>query len=96
MRFYDRLGFQRQWEEFDLGILVRDGVELHLTRCADPRIAEHTTCRIEVQNLDDLFEALILLNLVHASEKIAVTPWGTREFGLLDPDGNLVLFYERY
>ena len=23
------------------------------------------------------------------------TPWGTREFGVLDPDGNLIGLYER-
>jgi hypothetical protein len=31
---------------------------------------------------------------VHPNGKIGDMWWGTREFAVLDPDGNLVAFYE--
>jgi hypothetical protein len=33
--------------------------------------------------------------VVHPNAPLRETPWGTREFGALDPDGNLVSLYER-
>jgi hypothetical protein len=32
---------------------------------------------------------------VHPHAPLRDPWWGTREFGVLDPDGNLVTFYER-
>jgi catechol 2,3-dioxygenase-like lactoylglutathione lyase family enzyme len=32
--------------------------------------------------------------MVHPNATLEDKPWGTREFAVLDPDGNLITFYE--
>ena len=95
MAFYDKLGFQKIWEDIDYGILRRDAIELHLWRCNDPRIAENSTCRILVTEIDELYEVYNLLNVIHPKFPLGPEPWGTRAFAITDPDGNLVKFAER-
>ena len=94
MAFYDKLGFQRMWEDIDYGILRRDEVEIHLWKCADPRIPENTSCRIHVTGLEELFEVYTMLNVVAPNFPIAEEPWGGRAFGVFDLDGNLIKFTE--
>jgi len=52
-------------------------------------------CLIEVHGVDELYDAVRPLGVVHPNASIEDTPWGTREFGLVDPDGNLVTVFER-
>lgn len=83
-----------------LGILRRDAVELYLwvpdgRPGADPALAGSASCRIGVAGVDALFAVCRALGVVHPAAPMAVTSWGTREFAVLDPDGNLVTLYER-
>jgi len=94
MAFFDKLGFQRIWEDIDYGILRRDEVEIHLWKCLDPRVAENTSCRIHVTGLDELYEVYTILNVVAPNYPIEPEPWGSRAFGILDLDGNLIKFVE--
>ncbi len=94
MTFFDRLGFQRIWEDIEYGILRRDDVEIHLWKCLDPRIAENTSCRIHVTGLDELYEVYTILNVVAPNYPMEQEPWGSRSFGILDLDGNLIKFVE--
>ena len=45
--------------------------------------------------MDRLYVELDAQGVVHPSAPIEDKPWGSREFGILDPDGNLVTFAER-
>jgi len=84
-----------------LGILVRDAVELHLWVAdgsapgAERHFAGSASCRIEVTETAPLYEHCDALGVVHPNARIRDTPWGTREFGVLDPDGNLVTLFQR-
>ena len=84
-----------------LGILVRDDVELHLwvadgsARGAEPHLAGSASCRLRVTGADALYEHCAGLGAVHPRAHLRTQPWGDREFGVLDPDGNLVTVYER-
>jgi catechol 2,3-dioxygenase-like lactoylglutathione lyase family enzyme len=84
-----------------LGILRRDTVELHLwvpdgsAPGAERDLAGTTSCRIEVSGIEALYERCKSRSAVHPNAPLGEKPWGTREFGILDPDGNLVMFYER-
>ena len=84
-----------------LGILVRDDVEVHVWVAdgsapgADTYLAGSASCRIEVTEVRALFERCDALGVVHPNAPLRPTPWGTREFGVLDPDGNLVTLFQR-
>lgn len=101
--FYrDALGLRELTDgDVGLGILVRDEVELHLwvadgsARGAEAYLAGSASCRIEVTQTDLLYEHCRALGVVHPNAPLRNTPWGTREFGVLDPDGNLVTVFQR-
>jgi catechol 2,3-dioxygenase-like lactoylglutathione lyase family enzyme len=99
--FYEQaLGFTELVHEgVGLGILRRDAVELHLWVAdgsapgAERHLAGSASCRIEVSEVDALYEHCRRLGVVHPNASIEDKPWGTREFGVLDPDGNLIALY---
>lgn len=62
---------------------------------AESFIAGTQSCRIAVVGVDELYGTIQRLGIIPPDEYIADTPWNTREFGVLDPDGNLITFFER-
>ncbi len=84
-----------------LGILTRDGVEVHLWVAdgsapgAERHLAGTASCRIEVTNIAELYEHCVQQAVVHPNAPLRDQAWGTREFGVLDPDNNLITLYER-
>lgn len=75
-------------------IMKRGGIEIHFWHCSDRHIAESTACRIKVSNINRLYEECTRQNIVHPNGNIEDMPWGSREFGMSDPHGNLITFYE--
>lgn len=63
---------------------------------AESFIAGTASCRIEVEGVDELYEELRGRDVLHPTsrEGVSSTDFGTREFATLDPDGNLVAFFE--
>ena len=61
---------------------------------AESFIAGTASCRVRVQGVDALYAQCAERGIVHPNAHIDDTSWGTREFGILDPDGNLIGFYE--
>lgn len=84
-----------------LAILLRDAVEIHLWTAdgsapgAERYLAGSASCRIEVTAVDELYDACSREGIVHPNAHLADQWWGAREFGVLDPDGNLITLYER-
>src|SRR5260370_15300001 len=62
---------------------------------AESFIAGTASCRVHVDGIDGLYRSLDPLGIVHPNGRLRATPCGTREFGILDPDGNLITFAER-
>lgn len=101
--FYEEVLGLRQLTDggVGLGILVRDDVEVHLWVAdgsapgAETHLAGSASCRIEVTEAESLYEHCDAIGVVHRNAPIRDTPWGTREFGVLDPDGNLVTLFQR-
>jgi catechol 2,3-dioxygenase-like lactoylglutathione lyase family enzyme len=62
---------------------------------AESFIAGTASCSIEVTGVGELYEYCKTRDVVHPNGHIGDTEWGTREFAILDPDGNLVTFWER-
>jgi catechol 2,3-dioxygenase-like lactoylglutathione lyase family enzyme len=61
---------------------------------AESFIAGTASCRVRVEGVDELYTGCAEHDVVHPNGKIGDMWWGTREFAVLDPDGNLVAFYE--
>lgn len=62
---------------------------------AESFIAGTASCRIEVAGVDALYTHLQQHGVIHPNGQISDTPWGTREFGVSDPDNNLITFFEK-
>ena len=77
------------------GIVVRDAVQLHFWPCSERHIAENTSCRIYVTEIDALFAEFEPRGVIHPNARLETKPWGAREFGVVDLDGNLLTFAER-
>jgi len=87
--FYARLGFEKQFQNQDLHLLIeRDGVILHL---ATQMLASPSGCQIMVNNVDDLY-AQATAECMPMKFNIQDEPWGCRDFTIEDPDGNYVTF----
>ena len=98
----DALGFvELVHDGVGLGILRRDAVELHVWVAdgsapgAERHLAGSASCRLEVTGVAELYEHCRELGVVHPRAPLTEQPWGTREFGVLDPDGNFIGLYER-
>ena len=61
---------------------------------AESFIAGTASCRIEVTDIDALFEELSTAEVLHPITRgVTETDFGTREFATLDLDGNLLTFF---
>jgi catechol 2,3-dioxygenase-like lactoylglutathione lyase family enzyme len=107
IRFYGRLGFvlafQDDPDDPKYVAIRRDGVELHLQwhdKSEWGSTADRPVYRFLVQDVDDLYAELRAKGAVDGKSPVSSpwlapgdTPWNTREFHVLDPDGNGLQFY---
>ena len=82
------------WGATDDSWHARSDWERPIVSGAESFIAGTASCRVEVSGVDDLYARCADEGIVHPNGHIKNTWWGTREFGVLDPDGNLIGFYE--
>lgn len=100
--FIDTLGFEEVLgpDGAGLGILVRDVVQLHVWVAdgsapgAERSLAGSASCRIAVTGVAELYDHCVTLGVIHPNAPLQPREWGVEEFGILDPDGNLVTVYE--
>lgn len=96
LAFYEeRLKAEVLFRTEDYAALRRGPVEFHLWLCHDPGIPRATGFRIEVEGLEALHAACARAGVLHPNAPLGERPWGLREFAILDPDGNLLTFFER-
>ncbi len=63
---------------------------------AESFLAGTASCRIEVQDIDELFKEYKKQGVIYNADTIVEEqPWGSREFPALDHHGNLLTFYEK-
>src|SRR3954468_3412994 len=97
--YYQRLGFTfgEPWEGF-YAIGVLDGLELHLKEA--PKDAAVRTFRRDNEHLDaaagvdgiEAFYEQCVANGVTIHRALTPTEWGTKDFYIEDPDGNVISF----
>jgi len=61
---------------------------------AETFIAGTHSCRIKVHDITALWKKMKKSKHIHPNASLEKKEWGTTEFGVLDPWGNLVIFYE--
>ena len=93
--FCTHLGFEEEHaEQGAYGIVSSGDIEIHFWACTDRSISESTSCRVGVIGIEALHERCCNAGIVHPNAPLASKPWETREFAVLDPDGNLITFFE--
>ena len=99
MTYFELLGFTfgEPWDGF-YAIGTRDGLELHLNEAsrsdaerAHRRAHEHLDAVAGVDGIEAL-HAECIAHGVRITRALADTPWGTKDFYVEDPDGNIVCF----
>jgi catechol 2,3-dioxygenase-like lactoylglutathione lyase family enzyme len=61
---------------------------------AESFIAGTASCRVAVEQVDELHAVLRPLGILHRNAPLRDQWWGSREFGVVDLDNNLVTFFE--
>jgi uncharacterized glyoxalase superfamily protein PhnB len=98
--FYEeQLGFSTIYTEGEpvtLAIVKRDSVEIFLYQNDDQHLAEWTTFRIQVENIDQLYDEFQAKGgaMFHPKGQLQTQPWGAKEFAILDVVGVCITFYE--
>jgi catechol 2,3-dioxygenase-like lactoylglutathione lyase family enzyme len=99
MTYYERLGFTfgEPWDGF-YAIGVRDGLELHLKEAPKSeserqyrRANEHLDAAAGVDGIE-AFYAQCVAKGATILKPLAATEWGTMDFYIEDPDGNVISF----
>jgi len=65
---------------------------------AESFIAGTASCRIEADQIDALYAEMKRAGVLHPGDPGGAvnTAWGTREFAVLDLEGNLLTFFQRH
>src|SRR5215467_2272021 len=97
--YYQKIGFRfgESWEGF-YAIGYLDGLELHLKK--PPRNEAEREHRHDNERLDaaagvdgiEAFYERCVANGVTILKPLTATPWGTKDFYVEDPDGNITSF----
>jgi len=108
--YRDQLGFSVAHAEGEFAILKRDAVELHLWAARDEGwrqrsgppvvsgaesfIAGTASCRVGVAGIEELYRELAPRGILHSKGELRDQAWGDRDFAVVDPDNNLLTFFE--
>jgi hypothetical protein len=93
--FYEQLGFQTLHQDAEYAIFRRDSVELHVWLSPEPFLAENSSCRVQVSNIEALYQEYQAKGLLEHQTTVSVKPWGAKELVVFDPDRVLLIFFEQ-
>ena len=93
--FYRQLGFDAELVGAAYAIVRHGPVELHFFAHDALRPAESSAgCYLRVADVARVYEAFLAADLprtgIPRQDALSDTPWGMREFALVDPDGNQI------
>ena len=98
--FYEQqLGFKRIHQEGNpiyMAIVKRDLAQIFLLKNKDQHLAEGTSLRINVNQIEQLYAEFLAKGgkMIHPQGKLETKPWGMKEFVILDPVGVCLTFCE--
>ncbi len=91
VRYYrDVLGFSVNHAQDDIAVMDRGRARILLVKRDRP---EHAfgSCYVYVRDADKLHAELVAKGALVQAEPVS-RPWGLREFPVLDPEGNRIMF----
>ncbi len=95
--YIDKTGFTELFSDTTYAVLYRENICIHLQWHAgtetDP-LPGGSVIRIDVKNLDPVFEDMQQRGTVTADSLKKNTPWHTHEFGFFDLNWNSIFFME--
>ena len=102
LAFYEeKLGFRRAFDDstgpetpISYAGVLRGGLCLHLQSMAPDENPTMPLIRIRVDNIEPLYEEYKNKGALAPNAKLEPKPWGSKDFGLYDPNGAALLFYE--
>ena len=100
--FYEnKMGFKNVYDstqyesgEMNYAVMCRQNCCIHLQLFKDIRPDFQPQIRIEVKNIEPLFEEYRSKGLLDHQPALRATPWGTLEFAFYDPNNMAITFYE--
>ncbi|OUL23416.1 VOC family protein [Nostoc sp. 106C] len=98
--FYEqKLGFKTVHKEGNpvkMAIVKRDFAEIFLLENDDRHLAEGTSFRIQVDNIEQLYEEFQAKGgeIIHPNDQLQTKPWGMKEFAITDIAGVCITFCE--
>ncbi|MBD2058433.1 VOC family protein [Oculatella sp. FACHB-28] len=98
--FYEQqLGFTivyREGAPVTMAIVKRDSAQIVLQQNDDKHLAEWTTFRIQVEQIEQLYQEFQAKGgtMLHPNGKLQTKLWGTKEFAVIDLAGVCITFYE--
>ena len=96
LNFYeDILGFEGVVAgDFPHAILRKDQIVMHIVQTEDSDMQRVSSCRLIVTEIDILNDEYKALGIIHPDGELKQQPWGTHEFSILDPEGNMITFVQ--
>lgn len=94
VEFYKtKLGFNKiGYLDDNYAVIARDNFVVHFWKCDDKIHPENTSCYVDVEDIDILYEELKTFGVIHPNGTLKNHPYGMREFAILDLDGNMIKF----
>lgn len=95
--YKDKTGFEPVFWDNMYAVLNRDNLYLHLQWHADTEtdpLLGGSVIRIDVKNIQPLFEEFVQRGTVKADAFKNNTPWHTNEFGFFDLNKNVIFIME--
>jgi hypothetical protein len=85
--FVDGLGFDVLFQDAEMAVIARDGAKAYIVQSPEYAAKDRPELAIETDDVDAIFKEMFTRSphLLHPnSNKVALKPWGAREFAMLD------------
>ncbi len=93
--FYEyKLGFT-SYNYGNYLMLRYKAVELHFYYTKDKSLFGKGICYLQVNNIEDLYAGFSAKEIINPERQLQDMPWGTKEFSIVDNNGNVIRFGEK-
>jgi hypothetical protein len=95
--FVDGLGFEVEYRDDTMAVISRDGAKAYLVENAQCAALDRPELGIDTDGIDAVYAEMLQRcpHLLHPnSHNVALKPWGSREFAMLDKTTVCVVFRE--
>lgn len=93
--FVDALGFEVLYRDATLAVVARDGAKAYIVESPEYAAKDRPELAIETDDIEAVYRELSTRapqRLHPNSSRVALKPWGAREFAMLDPTTVCVVF----